>query len=60
MTKRTFKKIQIGHAKTLLSIKSDDSFILRVIEKILKSFSDEIELIYPGDDLFYSIFRKAE
>jgi len=58
MSKRTFKKIQLGHAKSLLSSKSDNSFILRTIEKSLKLFPDETELIYPGDDLFFSVFRK--
>ena len=57
-SKRTYKKMQMGHVKTRLSSKSETSFRYRIIENIAKLLRDETELIYPGDDLFYMIFRK--
>ena len=59
ISKRTFKKIQLKHAKSLLSSKSEKSFIIRIIAKIVKFFPNETELIYPADDLFYMVFRKT-
>jgi SAM-dependent methyltransferase len=49
--RRTFKKISGAHAKSLLKYRLGENFLLRLIpEKIL--------FPYPGNDLFWAIFRK--
>jgi 2-polyprenyl-3-methyl-5-hydroxy-6-metoxy-1,4-benzoquinol methylase len=55
---RRLKKISIRHAKSLLSYKSGQSTITRILEKIVKIFPDEIDVIYPANDLFWMIFKK--
>lgn len=57
--KRTLKKIQMRQAKLLLSSKSKQSAIIKIVEKIANFLPDETELIYPGDDLFYILFKKV-
>ena len=57
--KRTLKKIQMGQAKLLLSSKSKQSVIVEIAEKIANLIPDKTELIYPGDDLFYILFKKV-
>jgi 2-polyprenyl-3-methyl-5-hydroxy-6-metoxy-1,4-benzoquinol methylase len=56
---RRLKKISIRHAKSLLAYKSRQSTITRIIEKAVKIFPDEIGVIYPGNDLFWMIFKKS-
>ncbi len=58
-SKRTFKKIQMRQAKLLLSSKSKRFAAIEIIEKIANLIPDEAELIYPGDDLFYILFKKV-
>ena len=57
--RRRLKKISIRHAKSLLAYKSRQSTLTRIIEKVVKIFPDEIEVIYPGNDLFWMIFKKS-
>ncbi len=59
-SKRTLKRIQMRHAKSLLSRKSKKSFLIEIVEKMANLIPDETELIYPGDDLFYIIFKKSD
>ena len=57
--RKTMKKIDIRHARALLSTKSADSLFIRMIEKFVKLFPEQTAVIYPADDLFYMIFRKS-
>lgn len=58
-SKRTYKKIQMQHAKSLLLSKSGNSVLNKVMGQIINILPDRVEFIYPADDLFYMILKKA-
>lgn len=51
---RLFKKINVDHARTLLS----EKFKSKLLFKLLKLIPDKMNFIYPSEDLFYIILKK--
>lgn len=51
---RLMKKINSGHAKTLILEKISN----KLLRKLIKFIPEKINLIYPSEDLFYIILKK--
>lgn len=59
VSRKTIKKIQIGHAISLLSNKSSASAVTGKILSVAKLFPKKWTVLYPADDLFYVLFKKS-
>lgn len=56
----TLKKIRAGHAKSLLREKAEHSFTMRMALQVASVLPDGLTLVYPADDLFWSLYRRPE
>ena len=56
--KNTFKRISVGHARSLLEHKLKHSSWLRPLCKPLQWLPPNLSLLYPADDLFWMLFRQ--
>ncbi|MEM1097662.1 MAG: class I SAM-dependent methyltransferase [Planctomycetota bacterium] len=54
---RSRKRIAASHAKSLLRERGRDSAVDRALYGILRLIPERLTLPYPGDDLFFSIYR---
>ena len=55
---RPQKWIEVGHAKSLLKHKSKESFVAKTLSLAASVIPDRLQLPYPSEDLFWSIYRK--
>lgn len=56
---RPNKRIAAGHAKSLLRGRANDGAIDRCLYHLANLIPDRLTLPYPGDDVFFSIYRMA-
>jgi 2-polyprenyl-3-methyl-5-hydroxy-6-metoxy-1,4-benzoquinol methylase len=54
----TFKKIPVASAKSLLRYHTRNSGLMSALTGPVMLLPDRLNLLYPGDDLFWVIFRK--
>jgi len=57
---RSFRWINAGHAKSLLRHISKSSTFGRIASIAATPIPSFLSLPYPGDDLFWSVFRKTD
>jgi len=55
---RPAKRLLVSHAKSLLRYKYGDSAAGRVLLRVVDFVPDGLSIPYPGDDLFWMLFRK--
>lgn len=55
---RPLKRISAGHAKSLLRHKAKNSLRYRILSAAAAILPEETALPYPGDDLFWALFRR--
>ena len=55
---RPLKLLDGGHAKSLLEYKLSGGWLGRAAVKALSAVPDRLPIVYPGNDLFWAIFRK--
>jgi SAM-dependent methyltransferase len=58
-SKRSSRWINVGHAKSLLKHASQESKLYAVANQFARLLPDSLSLPYPGDDLFWALYRKA-
>jgi len=56
---RPAKKINSGHAKSLLQYKMEESKVGKIGAKLLKLIPDNLTLPYPSYDLFWALYKKT-
>lgn len=57
---RLAKRIQAGHAKSLLTHLATESWVARPAAQIARVIPDRWILPYPSEDLFWMVFRKTD
>lgn len=57
---RPSKRIQWAHARSLISYKIGDNFLMNIILKILNLVPDNFSIPYPAGDLFYKLYQKEK
>jgi SAM-dependent methyltransferase len=56
---RPDKRISFKHAKSIIKYKLKNSFNLGFINFLLKAFPDTWTVPYPGNDLFWALYKKS-
>lgn len=59
-SKRTLRWIGVGHAKSLLRHMAATSTMGRIASIVATPIPSSLSIPYPGDDLFWSVFRKSK
>ena len=57
---RPAKKINSGHAKSLLQYKLHDSTLGRLGEKLMSIIPENLTIPYPSFDLFWALYKKID
>jgi 2-polyprenyl-3-methyl-5-hydroxy-6-metoxy-1,4-benzoquinol methylase len=52
--------LNVGHAKSLLKHSASSSLFAAAASKLVALFPSKMNVIYPGDDLFYAMYRKPK
>jgi 2-polyprenyl-3-methyl-5-hydroxy-6-metoxy-1,4-benzoquinol methylase len=57
-SQRALRWLNIGHAKSLLKHMSATSKLARLASIVATVFPSQMNVLYPGDDLFWALYRK--
>jgi 2-polyprenyl-3-methyl-5-hydroxy-6-metoxy-1,4-benzoquinol methylase len=58
-TGRPEKKLSFKHAKSVIQYKLENNSILRCLTFFLKAVPENLTVPYPGNDLFWALYRKS-